>query len=216
MKNPRAANFVWKCSNGKFLYWFHNHGGPFIRELGGHASLVNGLSEHGDRSPYEDRNPAWICSGHEIDGPEGRLLEWSEPEILLYDDDPAVRLSYPDLIEQDCHFWVSETDKHTGRVHKLSLELLENLFESAGAEPPAVAAPLDSFENTGSEEWSSPFPKLPRLLARRVQRAGGEQGKGWTLPDSRSALPHERGEHSRLDCERHWRGKTSTTTKRFP
>ncbi|MBQ6351939.1 MAG: exo-alpha-sialidase, partial [Lentisphaeria bacterium] len=27
MKNPRAANFVWRCANGKYLYWFHNHGG---------------------------------------------------------------------------------------------------------------------------------------------------------------------------------------------
>ena len=26
IKHPRAANFAWKCSNGKFLYWFHNHG----------------------------------------------------------------------------------------------------------------------------------------------------------------------------------------------
>ena len=27
IKHPRAANFVRKFSNGKFLYWFHNHGG---------------------------------------------------------------------------------------------------------------------------------------------------------------------------------------------
>ena len=32
MKHPRAANFAWKCANGKFLYWFHNHGGRFISE----------------------------------------------------------------------------------------------------------------------------------------------------------------------------------------
>ena len=43
IKNPRAANFVWKCSNNKFLYWFHNHNGNW----------------------YEDRNPAWICGGVE-------------------------------------------------------------------------------------------------------------------------------------------------------
>ena len=35
MKHPRAANFAWKCENGKYLYWFHNHGGNW----------------------YEDRNP---------------------------------------------------------------------------------------------------------------------------------------------------------------
>jgi hypothetical protein len=32
MKHPRAANFAWRCANGKYLYWFHNHGGRFIRE----------------------------------------------------------------------------------------------------------------------------------------------------------------------------------------
>ena len=32
MKHPRAANFAWRCQNGKFLYWFHNHGGRQIRE----------------------------------------------------------------------------------------------------------------------------------------------------------------------------------------
>ena len=47
IKHPRAANFVWKCANGKYLYWFHNHGG---------------------RS-YEDRNPAWLCGGVEVDSP---------------------------------------------------------------------------------------------------------------------------------------------------
>lgn len=30
IKHPRAANFAWRCQNGKYLYWFHNHGGPRI------------------------------------------------------------------------------------------------------------------------------------------------------------------------------------------
>ncbi len=38
IKHPRAANFVWRCSNGMFLYWFHNHGGRFIGELGAGAT----------------------------------------------------------------------------------------------------------------------------------------------------------------------------------
>ena len=37
MKHPRAANFAWKCENGKYLYWFHNHGGRFIGEHPGGA-----------------------------------------------------------------------------------------------------------------------------------------------------------------------------------
>ena len=52
VKHPRAANFVWNCSNGKFLYWFHNHGGRFVRRLT--------PGRPGGGSPYDDRNPAWL------------------------------------------------------------------------------------------------------------------------------------------------------------
>ena len=45
-KHPRAASFVRRFSNGKFLYWFHNHGG----------------------TSYEGRNPVWMCGGVERDG----------------------------------------------------------------------------------------------------------------------------------------------------
>jgi hypothetical protein len=79
LKHPRAANFVRKLGNGKFLYWFHNHGGEPA-----HA---------GAWDPYAGRNPAWVAGGIERDG----FLHWSEPEILLYDDDPKVRISYPRL-----------------------------------------------------------------------------------------------------------------------
>lgn len=80
VKHPSAANFAWRCGNGKFLYWFHNHGGPFI------SKLVSD-SETGV-SPYFDRNPAWLMAGEERDTPQGSILVWSQPEILLYDDDP--------------------------------------------------------------------------------------------------------------------------------
>src|SRR4051794_19934298 len=69
IKHPRAANFVRRFSNGKYLYWFHNHGGEAI-----HAGPWN---------PYAGRNPAWVCGGTERDG----VLHWSEPEVLLYGAD---------------------------------------------------------------------------------------------------------------------------------
>ncbi|MHC4519557.1 MAG: sialidase family protein, partial [Planctomycetota bacterium] len=87
IKHPRAANFAWKCSNGKYLYWYHNHGG----------------------TSYADRNPAWLCGGLEADSPEGKVLQWSQPEIALYDDDPTVRISYPDLIEDEGDIFLTET-----------------------------------------------------------------------------------------------------------
>ncbi len=57
VKHPRAANFAWRCENGKYLYWFHNHGGRFIREHPASRTMA-----------YQDRNPAWIMGGIEKRG----------------------------------------------------------------------------------------------------------------------------------------------------
>jgi hypothetical protein len=119
VKHPRAANFVWKCANGKYLYWFHNHGGPEIAQL-----MPNGV-EYG---PYQDRNPVWLMAGTERDTPQGKIIVWSQPEILLYDDDPYIRLSYPDLVEENGRFFVTETQKSIGRTHELPAALVDGLF----------------------------------------------------------------------------------------
>ena len=105
MKHPRAANFVWKTKNGKYLYWFHNHGGK----------------------DYEDRNPAWLSAGTEIDGDKGKIIAWSQPEILLYDDDPFVRISYPDLIEEDGRYFITETQKNIARIHEIPADFINIL-----------------------------------------------------------------------------------------
>jgi len=105
IKHPRAANFAWRCANGKFLYWFHNHGG---RDFAG-------------------RNPAWGCGGIEADSPDGRIIKWSQPEIILYDKDPLIAMSYPDLIEDD-ELYITETQKKTARVHKINRHFLEKLW----------------------------------------------------------------------------------------
>lgn len=118
LKNPRAANFAWQTKAGIPLYWFHNHGG----------TPPGGLSKQWiGADAYKHRNPAWICAGHEVDAEDGsgKAIEWSEPEILLYDDDPAARLSYPDLIEEDGEFWVTETQKSVARIHKIDPALLK-------------------------------------------------------------------------------------------
>ncbi len=106
IKHPRAANFVWKCCNGNYLYWFHNHGGRW----------------------YDDRNPAWLCGGVEVDSPEGKIVQWSQPEIVLYDSDPGVRMSYPDLIEDDGRYFLTETQKTIARVHPIDRTLIEGLW----------------------------------------------------------------------------------------
>jgi hypothetical protein len=103
IKHPRAANFAWRCENGKYIYWFHNHGGKW----------------------YEDRNPVWLSGGVESDSPEGRIIQWSQPEIALYDDDTYIRISYPDLLEEDGEYYLFETQKDLARVHKLDRTLVD-------------------------------------------------------------------------------------------
>lgn len=160
IKHPRAAGFVRRFSNGKFLLWFHNHGGEAA------ASAENWRY-------YEGRNPAWISGGVERNG----RIEWSEPEILLYDDDPTVRISYPDFIEDRGRFFVTETQKSVARVHPIDRALLDAVW--------------NQFDNRAVAPGGRPeMPRLPNLRER-----GGfsieflvrfrDLGPGQTLLDTR-------------------------------
>ncbi len=120
MKHPRAANFVWKCHNGRYLYWFHNHGGSW----------------------YDDRNPVWLCGGVEVDSPEGKIIQWSQPEIVLYDDDPFIRMSYPDLVEQNGDYYLTETQKDIARIHRIDPELVNGLWNQFELKQTAVSGLL--------------------------------------------------------------------------
>jgi len=163
VKNPRAANFAWNCSNGMYLYWFHNHGGRFIGELGSGG--------RGGRSPYDDRNPVWLMAGREVDAPDGKRIEWSQPEILLYDDDPYIRMSYPDLIEQDGQFYVTETQKSIARVHQIPPPILDALFQQWGNRTVAKAGLVLDLPADRPMPDARPMPDLPRFNESDRQRA---------------------------------------------
>jgi hypothetical protein len=150
IKHPRAANFVRKFANGKFIYWFHDHGGELF-----HAGAVN---------HYLGRNPAWLCGGVERDG----SIHWSEPEILLYDDDPATRISYPDFIEDGGRYFATETQKSLARVHEIDRTLLEGLWTQA--ERRGVTRDGLALEVTGDPIAAGAavdMPKLADLGSRR-------------------------------------------------
>lgn len=148
IKNPRAANFAWKCANGRFLYWFHNHSG---------------------RS-YFGRNPAWFCAGEEIDSPTGRRIAWGQPEIGIYDDDVLIRMSYPDLIEEQGRFFVTETQKHLARVHELPDELIALLWEQPRRRKLSLGNLVLDWRPTGLR---APAPKLRAF-----------RDYNWELPDT--------------------------------
>ena len=158
VKHPRAANFVWNCSNGKFLYWFHNHGGRFIQAM-----------PAGDR--YADRNPAWLMAGREVDAPQGKLIEWTQPEILLYDDDTYIRMSYPDLIEDGGKYYVTETQKNMARVHEIPNLLLDGLFNQWDGRNVATNGLLLNLPAGNPMPKEARMPKLPAFHQRDMTRA---------------------------------------------
>jgi len=163
VKHPRAANFAWNCSNGKFLYWFHNHGGVFV----GRMTADWG----GGGSPYDDRNPAWLMAGREVDTPQGKCIAWSQPEILLYDDDPYIRMSYPDLVEDGGKFYVTETQKNIGRVHEIPKPLLDGLFNQWDNRRVATNGLSLNLPAGKPMPKTAPAPKLLPLNFRDTKRA---------------------------------------------
>jgi len=153
MKHPRAANFAWRCENGKFIYWFHNHGGRFILDHPQRRTMA-----------YEDRNPVWLSGGVEADGPTGRVIRWSQPEIAIYDDDTVIRMSYPDLVEEGGKYYVTETQKDIARVHEIDKTLLEGMWKQAESKGVSKAGLV----LTTSKD--AKMPNLP-VFFRRSRRA---------------------------------------------
>lgn len=165
MKHPRAANFAWRCSNGKYLYWFHNHGGRFIREHPRRRTVA-----------YEDRNPVWLAGGVEADSPRGKIIRWSQPEIALYDDDPIIRMSYPDLVEDGGRFFLTETQKDVARVHELDRTLLEGLWaqsEAKGATKQGLT--LELAPGDGAMPAVVDLPELPPFRRRSTRADHGSE-----------------------------------------
>ncbi|SDE26618.1 Concanavalin A-like lectin/glucanases superfamily protein [Paenibacillus sp. UNCCL117] len=158
IKHPRAANFVRKFGNGKYILWFHNHGKNWASEM-----TPEKMSE-----PYELRNPVWLAGGVERNG----FIHWSQPELMLYADDPATRISYPDFIEDQGKYFITETQKTIARVHEIDSKLLEGMWSQAErriVETKGLALELSEGECAAGA--AAACPKIPDL------RAGG----GFTL-----------------------------------
>lgn len=156
VKNTRAANFVWDAGDGRYLYWFHNHGG----------------TTYGNQ-----RNPAWLAGGHEVDTPTGKAIAWSEPEILLYDADLTVRMSYPDFVEDGGRYFFTETQKEIARVHEVPAEFLEMLWNQHTARTVTRQGLIvDSGDGIAAADRRLPLPVLPDLGA-----VTGKEGGGFTL-----------------------------------
>lgn len=138
VKTSRACPKVWHCANGHFLLWFHNHSG-----------------DH-----FSSRNPAWLAGGIEKDGE----IRWSQPEIVIYGDDHSYesgRFSYPDLVEKDGRYWVTETNKLKARLHELPKAMLEGLWGKPSVHSKPAVMQFTETELKGEKLPISGFPKHP-------------------------------------------------------
>lgn len=106
-QNPRANCPIWKCRNGNYILWFHNH----------------------NRCEYGQRNPAWISAGKEVDTPQGKTLRWSMPVVLFFGK-PDESISYPEFWETEDGYYFAETQKRTSRFHQVPNAFMQELFDS--------------------------------------------------------------------------------------
>jgi hypothetical protein len=163
IKNPRAANFAWRCSNGKFLYWHHNHGLKW----------------------YDERNPVWLSGGVEIDTPDGKQIAWSQPEIVIYTDDTYIRMSYPDMVETEEGIFLTETQKRIARVHEVKPKLLQAMWNQHETATVAEEGLILSLPDGGSSMPAEvAAPRMPHFTKRSVgNEAYGQDSlrQGFTL-----------------------------------
>jgi len=153
VKHPRAATFIWKLSNNRYLYWFHNNPGR----------------------AYHDRNPVWCLAAREMDTPAGKTLEFSQPEILLHaPGEINRRTSYPDLMEMpDGSLLISETEKLVARIHPVPADFVQRICGQWDTPPlPDKTDLLWSWQRTSdgkAKEAMPPFPLLYNRWAKKRQ-----------------------------------------------
>lgn len=175
IKQPRAHSPVWKLSNGKYLLWFHNNGGAAVHNSGSWAY-------------YNHRNPVWLSGGIEKEG----RIHWSQPEILFYDDQPATRISYPDLVEDAGNYYLTETQKDQARIHQVDGQLLQalwNQFDNKALTEKGLLISLKEDEcKAGTLVDLPPLPLLDRGGVSIDFRVNLEQlSAGQVLLDSRDS-----------------------------
>ena len=133
----------------------------------GFTTTEGGLSESTRTGAQHLIRTATRCgcaAGSKQTRQSGRIIQWSQPEIALYDDDPYIRMSYPDLVEDGGKYYLTETQKDIARVHELDTSLLESLWEQA--ENTEIATEGLVLDLPLSEPGEVKIPDLPAFNER--------------------------------------------------
>ena len=149
MRNPRASPMVWRCQNGKYLFWFH----------------CNGYKDYRHSEAPVSRTLVWLSGGLERDG----KIHWSQPELVSYEENLWRGPSYPDLIEHHGNYYISSAHKVAARCQLMDKPLLEDMWNQDTLNTVAEEGLLlDLNEEQCITERNWPFDRLPSL---------GEQGR---------------------------------------
>lgn len=140
-RHPRACPRLWKTSDGRFLFWFHN----------------NGHKWYNSDEAMGSRNIAWLSGGIERNG----RIHWSQPEIVRYVDNISEGPSYPDLVEQNGRFFITATQKTSARIGEIPSAWLAMLWDQPGRKSVSRdGLQVDTGLNGATE---IDFPALPDL-----------------------------------------------------
>jgi hypothetical protein len=73
-------------------------------------------------------------------------------------------MSYPDLIEQNGRYWISETQKEIARVHELDPELLEGLWNQGRERAITTQGQVLALQGPDKLPAQANLPRLPDLV----------------------------------------------------
>ena len=136
------------------------------------AGVSSASIRSGEPSPTKTATRSGCAAASRPTRPEGKVIRWSQPEIVLYDDDPYIRMSYPDLVEEGGKYFLTETQKDVARVHPIDPELLEGLWSQLADPRPATEGVLLALPAAGQPMPAQvALPALPAFTARDSARA---------------------------------------------
>ena len=120
VKHPRGPLSPKRQPNGLILMTYYN-----TAPLGAFATHMK----------VNDRNNMWLTVGHETITTDGvHTVQWSQPELALYERDHTRGHGYPDVItDLDGKIYITETYKSTpksqARTHAVDMNMIDLLYK---------------------------------------------------------------------------------------
>ena len=163
VKNPRGPLSPKRQKNGLILMTYYN-----TAPLGAFASHMK----------VNDRNNMWLTVGHEIILKNGdKTVQWTQPELALYERDHTRGHGYPDVItDLDGQIYITETYKSKpqseAKTHTINMELIDLLYKQTTINTTATKNMLFSLNKaTIAFPKTDPSP-LPNFMKYDKKRYG--------------------------------------------